>query len=173
MKVVKQNQGSAFVKVTENFRKLIIDLCAYSSEAEASTLHNFIDMLSGYSFGFEPLLEKANFRTLVAEIVKVLKTRSPMWVRHMDSLHEKLEMVIKGILERKIVDAVEVKDFLAGEDAVLKEQLTSAALISHGTPEDLLHLLKLFKDLNAESREMNSFAIKTFSNQAQRVLDNI
>jgi hypothetical protein len=35
-----------------------------------------------------------------------------MWVNKLDLLHEKLEKIIMGILESRIVDATEVKDFL-------------------------------------------------------------
>ena len=130
-------------------------------------------MLGEKITGYEPVLERANFKSLIEEVVKILQQRSPKWISNLDSLKQKLEMVITGILEQKIVDATEVKGFLVGQEATLKEQLTSAAQINHGTLEDLLRLVKIFKEMNIGDEFIENFGLRAFNGETQRVLDNI
>ena len=127
--MVKKSQGYFFTKVTvtEGYRKLLIDLCVYSSADDSVIIEDFINMLGENITGYEPVLERANFKSQIEEAVKTLQQGSPMWTTNLDPLKQKLEMAITGILEQKIVDATEVKGFLVGQEATLKEQLTSAA----------------------------------------------
>ena len=61
---------------------------------------------------YEAILEQTNFRLLIQDVVRTLQERSARWVTNLESLHLKLEMIIKGILESKIISATEVKDLL-------------------------------------------------------------